>query len=196
MADSKELQLISKKVNRNPSKKLLEARKVLKQQNINPEHAMEFFLNESEVEEIKQCVRKETKNNCYFFWNPAEESEHKGKVHLVTFYNISGMAEYMESLKSGESKAIIKQTSNKVFDFSQNVSFGAPKQQKHEESKSPKIKESGTPSSKERIKDFIANLPKEQQGIAIKAFKTLKDSNEPKEKVESKSYLQKIGFKF
>jgi hypothetical protein len=105
MADSKELQLISKKVNREPSKKLLEVRKVLKQQNIDPEHAMEFFLNESEVEEIKECVRKETKNNCYFFWNPAEEGEHKGKTHLIAFYNVTGMAEIIESLKSGESKA-------------------------------------------------------------------------------------------
>ena len=101
MADSKEIQLISKKVNRNPSKKLLEVRAVLKKENIDPEHAMEFFLDESELEEIKQCIRKETKMNCYFFWHPAEESQFKGKTHLISFYNITGIEEYMENLKSG-----------------------------------------------------------------------------------------------
>ncbi len=80
----------------------------------------------------------------------------------------------------------------KSIEFKNTLSFGAPKQQNQE---NQAVKPT-TPSSKDRIKEFLSSLPKDIQGPAINAFKGLKDSNDPKEKANYKSYLEKIGFKF
>lgn len=163
--------------------------------NIPNEHILEFFVKPEELEIFKQYVRKETNNNCYFFSKKVDEI-----ISVICFYNIKGIAEVFEKEKekmglakeanlsiSDIGSSVLKHMDFKQMDFQKTVSFGTKTDKKENT-----IKSKGKISPKE----FILTLEKSEQKQAILAFKTLKESTDTNEKLKSKEYLEKIGYKF
>lgn len=93
----------------------------------------------------------------------------------------------------------ISAASIRTFEFSKNVSFGAPKEKATKPENVPKeivAKPESEPQEKVKIslKDFLLSLDKSNQKKALDALKVIKDSKNEDEKKQARTYLSSIGY--
>lgn len=79
-----------------PDLKLVKS--ILSKQGVPDDNIMEFIIKEKELENIKERVRKKSKNHCYFFYKNIENN----KVQLLALINIKGIADKIEALIKNE----------------------------------------------------------------------------------------------
>ncbi|MFN8578667.1 MAG: hypothetical protein U0354_17705 [Candidatus Sericytochromatia bacterium] len=102
-------------MSKKPSKELELLRSVLKEENFNPEYAIEFYCLPSKVEENKNFIKKKFNNKCHFF-----TKENLNQVHVIALVNFS--VEKLE--QSSKIKDLVQSTDLKLGSFDpKGISF-------------------------------------------------------------------------